>query len=270
MTSSSGTNRWSPTGTNREKIGGTLTRAKCSLPVFGLRTSTARFSDSPEMYGNGCAGSTASGVSTGKTRSLKSFLHCFCSSRVEVGPAQQLDVLAWRARARSPRGTAAAWRSISADVVLQICSSTSRGSSPDAAGTATPAAIRRLRPATRTMKNSSRLEAKIARNRTRSSSGSVRVLGELEHPGVEVQPGQLAVEEPVGLEVGGGRVVRRLDVEGLGGHRAQVGGPVLGGAADVGGQGAAGGRVGGHVLIVAPPGERGVGSVRVGRAYLRT
>ena len=65
-----------------------------------------------------------------------------------------------------------AWRSISADVVLQICSSTSRGSSPDAAGTATPAAIRRLRPATRTMKNSSRFEAKIARNRTRSSSGS--------------------------------------------------------------------------------------------------
>ena len=49
MTSSSGTNRCSPTGTNREKIGGTLTRAKCSLSVFGLRTSTARFSDSPEM-----------------------------------------------------------------------------------------------------------------------------------------------------------------------------------------------------------------------------
>ena len=29
------------------------------------RTTTARFSDSPEMYGNGWAGSTASGVSTG-------------------------------------------------------------------------------------------------------------------------------------------------------------------------------------------------------------
>ena len=64
-----------------------------------------------------------------------------------------------------------------------------------------PAAIRRLRPATRTMKNSSRLVAKIARNRARSSSGSVRVLGELEHPVVEVQPGQLAVEEPVGGQV---------------------------------------------------------------------
>ena len=36
-------------GTKRLKIGGTLTRAKCSLSVFGLRTSTARLSESPEM-----------------------------------------------------------------------------------------------------------------------------------------------------------------------------------------------------------------------------
>ena len=49
MTSSSGTNRWLPSGTKRLKIGGTLTRAKCSLSVFGLRTSTARLSESPEM-----------------------------------------------------------------------------------------------------------------------------------------------------------------------------------------------------------------------------
>ena len=49
MTSSSGTNRWLPSGTNRVKIGGTLTRAKCSLPVLGLRISTARLSESPEM-----------------------------------------------------------------------------------------------------------------------------------------------------------------------------------------------------------------------------
>ena len=49
MTSSSGTKRWLPSGTNRLKIGGTFTRAKCSLPVLGLRTSTARLSESPEM-----------------------------------------------------------------------------------------------------------------------------------------------------------------------------------------------------------------------------
>ena len=49
MTSSSGTNRWLPSETNRGKLGGTFTRAKCSLPLFGLRTRTARLSDSPEM-----------------------------------------------------------------------------------------------------------------------------------------------------------------------------------------------------------------------------
>ncbi len=49
MTSSSGTKRALPSGTNRSKICGTFTRAKCSLPVCGLRITTARLSDSPEM-----------------------------------------------------------------------------------------------------------------------------------------------------------------------------------------------------------------------------
>ncbi len=39
--------------------------------------------------------------------------------------------------------------------------------------TGSPAAIRRMRPATLTMKNSSRLLAKMARNLTRSSNGTV-------------------------------------------------------------------------------------------------
>src|SRR5690606_17790395 len=45
------------------------------------------------------------------------------------------------------------------------------GLMPVALGTAKPAAMRRFRPATRTMKNSSRLDAKIARKRARSSNG---------------------------------------------------------------------------------------------------
>ncbi len=49
----------------RGSEGGILMRAKCSLPVLGLMRITARLSESPEMYGKGCAGSTASGVSTG-------------------------------------------------------------------------------------------------------------------------------------------------------------------------------------------------------------
>jgi len=49
------------------------------------------------------------------------------------------------------------------EVFDEISSKTSRGSRPEADRTARPVAIRRLRPATRTMKNSSRLLAKIAR-----------------------------------------------------------------------------------------------------------
>ena len=64
-----------------------------------------------------------------------------------------------------------ACRSLRSRAFSQMASSTSRGNIPEAARTASPAAIRRLSPATRTMKNSSRLLVKIAANRTRSSSG---------------------------------------------------------------------------------------------------
>src|SRR4029079_14507870 len=78
--------------------------------------------------------------------------------------------LAERLGTMSSRKNSACRRLCSAARV-QIAPSTSRGSIPDAARTAIPAAIRRLRPATRTMKNSSRLLAKNAIDRTRSSRG---------------------------------------------------------------------------------------------------
>ena len=67
ITSSSSTSRVpaSSAGSSRGSSGGTLTRAKCSAPFASSATTTARFRDSPEMYGNGWAGSTASGVRTG-------------------------------------------------------------------------------------------------------------------------------------------------------------------------------------------------------------
>ena len=46
---------------------GTFTRAKrCSI-VSGLRTNTPKLIAKFDTYGNGCAGSTASGVNTGKS-----------------------------------------------------------------------------------------------------------------------------------------------------------------------------------------------------------
>ena len=53
------------------RCSGTLTRAKCWPPSSGWRTVTARFRLSPLTNGNGWAGSTASGVRTGKTCSVK-------------------------------------------------------------------------------------------------------------------------------------------------------------------------------------------------------
>jgi hypothetical protein len=55
------------TRTSRGTLFGTFTRANRSVPPSGSRTVTARLSERPEMYGNGWAGSTASGVSTGNT-----------------------------------------------------------------------------------------------------------------------------------------------------------------------------------------------------------
>ena len=83
------------------------------------------------------------------------------------------------------------------------------------------------------------------------------VLGQLEHPLVEPQPGQLAVEEPV-LElldrgqrlVGHG--VRRLDVEGLLGDVGATGGDVGVGAVE------------GHAASLAPLGERRCPRIRTG------
>ena len=65
-----------------------------------------------------------------------------------------------------------AWRSAMLCVRPAMRINCSRGDNPSADRTDRPVSSRRFRPATRTMKNSSRLEAKMARNFARSSSGS--------------------------------------------------------------------------------------------------
>ena len=186
---------------------------------------------------------------------------------VELLPAQQVDALVVE-RGRAPaRGTRAACRCISSLDSRQIASSSSPGFMPLEALTATPASIRRFRPATRTMKNSSRLLAKMARNRARSSSGRSGSSASSSTRLLNLQPGELAVEEPVVRQVVVVRPVRRLDVEGVvrrgqpgygvralverpGGGGGQVGRP--------GGDAAVGLRLRGHDAMVSPAGERRV------------
>ena len=90
----------------------------------------------------------------------------------EIGPSDDGDALRRQAPGRTEsRNTRAAFSEISW-VRVAISASCSRGESPSADRTDSPVSSRRLSPATRTMKNSSRLDAKIARNLARSSSGS--------------------------------------------------------------------------------------------------
>ena len=103
-----------------------------------------------------------------------------------------------RARASPGRGRRARAAPAARAPRREMSASTSCGARPTLVGTASPVTMRRLRPATRTMKNSSRLLAKIARKLARSSSGQRRVLGEFEHALVEREPAQLAVEVAVG------------------------------------------------------------------------
>ncbi len=103
MTCSSGTKRSpSGSGTKRGSSGGTFTRANRSSPLDGSRTTTARFSDRFEMYGNGCAGSTASGVSTGKIGSSNISVEVGPVVVGEVVPVGERDAGVLERRARPP------------------------------------------------------------------------------------------------------------------------------------------------------------------------
>ncbi len=153
---------------SRGMVSGTFRRAKSSLPLTGLRTTTARFSESPEMYGKGWAGSTASGVRIGKTWSMNQRCSS-CCARVSSSSQVVSRICSSSRAGRTCSAKTFAWRSCSACASLRIISSWSIGLMPAAEGTARPVAMRRLRPATRTMKNSSRFEAKIERKLTRSS-----------------------------------------------------------------------------------------------------
>ena len=124
------------------------------------------------MYGNGCAGSTASGVSTGKMRSSNSRVSCGLLVVVEVVPVGELDagllqtgrdVLGERARLPADELLdPGPDRAELLDLVEAVRATLVR----------TPAASCSCRPDTRTWKNSSRFELKIARNLARSSRGS--------------------------------------------------------------------------------------------------
>ena len=114
-------------------------------------------------------------------------------------------------RRGSPRGASAGQSSSrqSRDWLAVSCVARSRtsisvccGVRPSADRTESPDATWSSSPATRTMKNSSRIDETIPQNRTRSSSGSAAVGGDLEHARHQVERGKLAVQQRQGLVFG--------------------------------------------------------------------
>ncbi len=198
----------SSTVMNRGSSGGTLTRAKCSFSVFGLRTITARLSESPEMYGNGWAGSTASGVSTGKICSRNISCSRCCSSRAQLVPADHRDALAGEQRPHAlvehPRVPGHQLVGEQADLVEHLAR-LEPGRRPHRDPGGDPA----LEPG---HAHHEELVEVAGEDREEPRTLEQRlgvVLGELEHPLVELQPARLAVEEAAG-GLGGVRFAGRF------------------------------------------------------------
>ena len=158
-------------GRRRKRSSATGRRMSAVIGSWLFRRSSCRQMEKPKlgMKGNGCAGSIDSGVSTGKIDWRKvSSIHSFSSSSNCAGRTKWMFSDArycWRTASE------ACCSSCSPSTSPRIRSSCSAGLRPSAERVAIPWRTCPSRPATRTMKNSSRLAAEIERKRTRSSSG---------------------------------------------------------------------------------------------------
>ena len=122
------------------------------------------------MNGNGCAGSMASGVSTGNTRSMnQASSHCRRRPVSVVGLAQ-LDARP-RPAGRAVPATRAAARPSAVAPAPPLPPVAAPGCGRRARRAVTPALAWPISPATRTEQNSSRLLALMDTKRSRSSSG---------------------------------------------------------------------------------------------------
>ena len=153
----------------RSRLDGTRTSAVMVRVEPGRVSSNASVNPRLGMNGNGWAGSTAIGVSTGKISSRNSRCRYFTWSgdrslaswiTTSFSNSSSRSVCQW-----SCCSSCRCWASVA------ISSSCSDGVRPSALCLVMPARSWPLRPATRTMKNSSRLLAEIETNRMRSSSG---------------------------------------------------------------------------------------------------
>ena len=148
------------------------------------------------MNGNGCAGSIASGVSTGNTRSMNHASSHFTSS-ADSSSGSHTSMPASRSRPRSSRHTRCC--SASSDSARSLISASCCAGVRPSGETAVSAGLRLADQAG----DAHRVELVQVGRADRDEAQPLqqrmaRVLGLLHHAMVEVEPGQLAVDEPVG------------------------------------------------------------------------
>ena len=202
------------TSTNRATLLGTLTRANRSVAPPGLpvsRTSTARFSDSPLMYGNGCEGSTASGVRTGKTWARK---YSASRERSAVSSSSQCRIrMPWPASAGSM--SSCQQRRVPGDELAGAPRDLGQrlpGGAPVAGTDAQAHVPPALQPGHPDHVELVQVAGEDGEELRPLQQRDPAVLGLGQHPGVELQPGQLAAGEPVVGQVRRRRVLVRVQV----------------------------------------------------------
>ena len=192
---------------------GTRISAFIALPSLARASCSAIVKPRLGMNGNGCAGSI------GKRRQhRKDVLQEIIFEPGPLGLRQRRGrrparCPPWQAP-RAARASAPAGRWRGARPPRRCARAARPGSARPGSRSVMPARTWPFRPATRTMKNSSRLLAEIDRKRSRSSSGWLAFSRLLQHPAIEMQPGQLAVDEALGArgEIGHARRNRRGDL----------------------------------------------------------
>ena len=153
----------------RSILPGMRINAFIGLPSDTRASCSATVKPRLGMNGKGCAGSIASGVSSGKILWRKWSSIQVRSDLVTSRPSTRIMPTLERTARRSRQ--IACWSLVSRETVWLMRTSCSAGLSPSGLRSGIPSRTCALMPATRTMKNSSRLLADIDRNLTRSSTG---------------------------------------------------------------------------------------------------
>ncbi len=152
---------------------GNITSSRTGSPSASRIRSNITASPLFGMNGNGCAGSSACGVRIGKICSRKCVSSQANSSAVTASSIVRELSTVIPVSASNPRNArhTTRWLSTSASASAMIAASCWLEFSPSTDSRSASCICCPLRPATRTMKNSSRFEPEIARKRNRSNNG---------------------------------------------------------------------------------------------------